>query len=168
MTIAIMLGLLVAPYLISTSLGRIWPPAEVAVQLRGRIGLALVFLFTAIGHFVRTGPMVQMLPPSVPARTAIVYFTGGLELAAAVGLLVPWPRVVRLTGIGLIVFMIMVFPANIYSAVSWSGLGSYDMGPWYLLIRGPLQLLLIGWAYWFAVRSPAPLRPAFADSPKEG
>ena len=168
MTIAIMLGLLLTPYLILTGLARIRPQAAIPVQLRGRIGLASVFLFTAMGHFVRTEPMAQMLPPWMPGRTAVVYSTGVLEIAGAIGLLVPWPAIVRLTGICLIAFMIVVFPANIYSAVSQSGLGSYDMGPWYLLIRGPMQVLLIGWAYWYAVRSPAPRRSAATESPKEG
>jgi len=32
-------------------------------------------------------------------------------------------------------------------------MGGHNLGPMYLLVRVPLQLILIGWAYWFAVRS---------------
>jgi len=34
------------------------------------------------------------------------------------------------------------------------GMGGHLWGPVYLLIRVPLQLLLIGWSYWFAVSRP--------------
>ena len=103
MTIAIMLGLLIAPFLILTGLERVLPRAAIVAPLRGRIGLALVFLFTATGHFIRTEPMVEMLPPLVPARMTIVQVTGALEFAAALGLLVSRPAVVRMTGICLII-----------------------------------------------------------------
>ena len=105
--------------------------------------------------------MAEMLPPWVPVRLSIIYFTGIAELAAAIGLLVP--RLVRLTGICLALFLVLVFPANIYSAVNQTGLGGHEMGPWYLLVRGPLQVVLLGWVYWFAIRVPA--RDPHTDSP---
>jgi len=52
----------------------------------------------------------------------------------------------------LIAFLILVFSANIYAALNRVDMGGHEMGPMYLLARPPLQLLLIGWAYWFAVR----------------
>jgi hypothetical protein len=30
--------------------------------LRGRIGIALVYLLTSVGHFVKTTPIAEMLP----------------------------------------------------------------------------------------------------------
>jgi hypothetical protein len=52
--IALIITLLVLPY---------WAliPADVSQPLRGRIGIALVFVFTAIGHFIKTSEMTQML-----------------------------------------------------------------------------------------------------------
>jgi len=54
--IAIILTLLLLPY---------WAliPAHVSEPLRGRIGVALVFVFTRVGHFIKTSAMTQMLPP---------------------------------------------------------------------------------------------------------
>jgi hypothetical protein len=53
--IAIIITFLLLPY---------WAliPAHLQEPLRGRIGIALVFVFTAIGHFVKTSEMTQMLP----------------------------------------------------------------------------------------------------------
>jgi uncharacterized membrane protein len=86
----------------------------------------------------------------VPARVGIIYVTGALELAGAVGLLVP--RVSRLAGLSLIAFLVLVLPANVYAAFNRVEMGGHGAGPAYLLLRVPFQFLLIGWAYWFAVR----------------
>ena len=150
MVIAVMLGLLIGPYLILTAVTRVWGTIRIEPHLRGRISLAIVFVFTGLGHFIMTEPMAQMLPPWVPMRMPIIYITGVVELAAAAGLLVP--RLCRLTGIYLIAFLILVLPANIYAAINRVEMGGHSMGPPYLFIRIPLQLILIIWTYWFAVR----------------
>ena len=120
---------------------------------RGRISLALLFLFTGLGHFVNPEPMAAMLPPSVPARVPLIYITGLLEWAGAIGLLVP--RYARLAGLGLLAFLVAVFPANVFAALNYVGMGGHEAGPVYLLIRGPFQLGLMWWTYHFAVRAPA-------------
>ena len=150
MVIAVMLGLLIGPYLILTAVTRIWGTFRIEPHLRGRISLAIVFVFTGLGHFIMTEPMARMLPPWIPMRMPIIYITGVVELAAAAGLLVP--RLCRLTGIYLIAFLILVLPANIYAAINRVEMGGHSMGPPYLFIRIPLQLILIIWTYWFAVR----------------
>ena len=150
MVIAVMLGLLIGPYLILTAVTRVWGTIRVEPHLRGRISLAIVFVFTGLSHFIMTEPMAQMLPPWIPMRMPIIYITGVVELAAAAGLLVP--RLCRLIGIYLIAFLILVLPANIYAAINRVEMGGHSMGPPYLFIRIPLQLILIIWTYWFAVR----------------
>lgn len=94
--------------------------------------------------------MVQMLPPAVPMREVIIYPSGVLELCLAAGLLVR--RFAYITGICVIVFLIVVLPANIYAAIHQVDMGGHNLGPMYLLVRLPLQLILIAWAYWFAIR----------------
>jgi len=151
MNLIIILGLLVGGYLVLTLGGSATGSKWLDVGLRGRISLALVFAFTGLGHFVKTGAMVEMLPDWVPARVATVYGTGVVEWLAVAGLLVP--RTSRITGMLLIAYLVLVFPANVYAALKGGEMGGGDIGPAYLLLRAPLQLLLIGWTYWFAVRS---------------
>ncbi len=122
---------------------------------RGRISLALLFLFTGLGHFVNPEPMAAMLPSWVPARVPIIYLTGVLEWAGAIGLLVR--RYSRAAGICLLAFLVAVFPANVFAAFNHVNMGGHDAGPAYLLVRAPFQLLLMWWAYHFAIR-PAPVR----------
>jgi hypothetical protein len=37
-------------------------------EVAARAALALVFLFTAAGHFAKTEAVAELLPPSIPAR----------------------------------------------------------------------------------------------------
>lgn len=118
------------------------------------IGLGVVFLFTGVGHFVMTVPMSEMLPPWVPARIAIIYATGILELALGVLLFIPKAR--RLAGWIALLFLIAVFPANVYASIIRHPMGGGEWGLMYLWVRAPLQLLLIGWAWCFLIRRARP------------
>ena len=94
--------------------------------------------------------MTQMLPAWVPVRLPLVYITGILELLAAVAILVT--PLSRHVGWALCVFLLLIVPSNIYAAWQRVDFGGHAAGPVYLLVRIPLQLFLIGWVYWFAVR----------------
>jgi uncharacterized membrane protein len=121
-------------------------------SLAGNIGLALVFAFTALGHFVKTEHLARMLPPSLPKRRALILVSGLFEAALA-GAIVLFQRSLPV-GIITIGFLILVFPCNIYAAIRRVDFGGHSAGPSYLLVRTPLQLLLILWTYWFMLRPP--------------
>jgi len=122
----------------------------------GLLGIACAFVFFGIGHFVETDGMIAMLPDVVPARRALVLSTGVLEFAIAFGLLVPATR--KLAGIAAIAILIGFFPINVYAALNHTGLGGHAWGPVYLLIRFPLQVLLVAWTWVFVVRPKAVTR----------
>jgi uncharacterized membrane protein len=144
--IAILLSLLLLPYSLLAL-------ANVSEPLRGRIGVALVFAFTGVGHFIKTSAMTQMLPAWLPMRVPIVYASGVFELLASVAILIP--SVSRQTGIILCIFLLLILPSNIYAAVQRVDFGGHGAGPIYLVVRVPLQLFLVGWIYWFAIRQNA-------------
>jgi len=148
--IVLMLGMLLGISGILAALGLLAPSMGIGGMEAGRIGLAAVFLFTGIGHFVRTREMAEMLPPNVPARIPIIQATGIFELALAAALVAP--ATARAAGLAAMAFLIAVFPANVSAAGRRVNFGGHGVGPPYLAARLPLQLLLIAWAYWFAVR----------------
>jgi len=86
-----------------------------------------------------------MLPAAVPYRVELIYLTGVFELLGAIGVWIP--RLRRLTGLLLIIMLIGILPANIYSALQRVEFGGHGAGPLYLLVRVPFQLLVICWTY---------------------
>jgi uncharacterized membrane protein len=146
-----MLVLMTAPYLAARALSM---ASGCHFDLRGAaaIGLGTLFLFTGTGHFVQTEPMTQMMPPWVSERELRVHLTGILEFAVALGFFLPWPR--RLAGWAAAIMLMLFFPANIYAAINYAPMGGHAWGPLYLLIRAPLQIIILLWVYWFTIRRP--------------
>lgn len=121
--------------------------------LSGRIALSVMLIFTAVAHFAFTKGMAMMLPNFIPYKTETVYLTGIIEIAAAVGLFITGLRVV--TGCLLIVFFILILPANIYAAIKGINYQKGTMegtGLAYLWFRIPLQILFIVWTYLVAIK----------------
>jgi uncharacterized membrane protein len=147
----IMLVLMTVPYLLVRAFSAV---ARRELDARGAaaIGAGILFIFTGVGHFLQTEPMAQMLPPWVPGRTLLVYLTGILELAIGVGFFVPRAR--RFAGWVAAGVLVLFFPANIYAAVNHIPMGGHAWGPVYLLIRAPLQAIILFWVYWFTIRQP--------------
>jgi len=145
MTLLFLVLLLTFPYLILMLIGRWIPRFQIAPATRARVGLSLFFIFTSIGHFIKTEEMAAMLPAAVPYRIGLIYFTGVLELLGAIGVWIP--RLTKLTGLFLILMLIGLLPANIYSAVNRVDFGGHGAGPVYLLVRIPFQLFAIWWTY---------------------
>jgi uncharacterized membrane protein len=112
----------------------------------GRASMAVMLVMTGVSHFTNTAEMIEIMPDPVPAKRELVYFTGVCELLAAVGLL--WDRTARLTAIMLIVFFILVLPANIAGSLKAVDFGGMNYGPLYLLFRVPLQIFFIWWVWW--------------------
>ena len=122
-------------------------------RLGGLVGISLAFTFFGAGHFIQTDAMVAMLLDIVPARRPLVLLTGFLELAIAIGLLVPGTR--RFAGLAAIIVLISFFPANVYAAFNHTGMGGHIWGPEYLLNRLPLQAVLVFWTWTFVLREDA-------------
>jgi uncharacterized membrane protein len=118
------------------------------IRLSAQIAMAVMMVFTSIGHFIYTRGMAMMLPSFIPFKKEVVYLTGMLEIASAAGLLIPATRTI--TAWLLIIFFTVLTPANINAAIKHLNMekGTYDgSGPKYLWFRVPLQVLFIGWVY---------------------
>jgi uncharacterized membrane protein len=112
-----------------------------------RIGLAVMFLFTAGSHFSSLKyDLAAMIPPPLTGALWVIYITGLLEFAGAFGLLTQSLR--RPAAWGLIALLIGLFPANVYAAIS--GVTLAGNPPTALLVRAPLQAFWIGMLWWSA------------------
>lgn len=147
----IIMALLIVPFIAFKIAGNLRSDFTLAT-LGGVYGLSAVFFFFTIGHYVATQEMAEMIPAIVPFRIPLIYVTGLLEFGIAIALLMPRYR--RMAGMVAIAVFVEFFPSNIYAAINHIGLGGHVWGPQYLLFRAPLQIILIGWAYYFTLRKP--------------
>ena len=115
----------------------------------GKCVLAAPFLVSGVGHFISTDTFVKIMPPYIPFHRELVLLSGVFEIALGVLLLIP--STTRLAAWGLIALLIAVFPANVYM---YQHRELFHMSPLVLMLRLPLQGILILWA-WVYTRGPA-------------
>ena len=115
----------------------------------GRTSSSAMLLFTGASHF---SPLkhdfVAMLPEPLPKDVRIIYFTGLTEIAGAIGMLIP--RLRRAAGLGLVVQLAAMFPANVNAAIK--GIPLRGKPPTALWLRAPMQLLYIAVIWLTAIK----------------
>ncbi|WP_339701030.1 hypothetical protein [uncultured Roseivirga sp.] len=127
---------------------------EYDFALSARIAMSIMLLFTAIGHFAFTKGMSMMIPEFVPFKESVVYLSGIFEILLALGLLIP--KFQTVSGWALVIFLLLMLPANIYASMNKVNYqkGTFEgNGLTYLWFRIPLQFLFIVWTYISAIKS---------------
>src|SRR3984885_7119762 len=117
--------------------------------LRGLVTLPL--LISGFAHFARTALMATIMPPFFPHRPHLVLLSGVMELAGAVGLLLP--AFTRVASACLAVLMIAIFPANVYGANQTVG-GLHLPGVPVRLAMQVIYIVLLLMAGWGIPRRP--------------
>ena len=107
-----------------------------------RYFMGVIYILAGINHFLDPNFYVQMIPDFLPSPLLLVYVSGIVEII--LGFLILFPRTQRLAAVGIILLLIAVFPANVY--MYQLGGARFDVPDVALLIRLPLQLVLIAWA----------------------
>lgn len=119
----------------------------------GNLGMAVFIIFTGLSHFKFQKGMAMMIPDFISAKMFWVYFTGILEIAAGIGLMIPSLRMI--TAIFLVIFLILVFVANINSSQKNINIFKADFsGPGMNYLyreRLPMQIILILWTWFFGI-----------------
>ncbi|NVD27032.1 DoxX family protein [Parasphingorhabdus flavimaris] len=114
-----------------------------------RILLALIYLLAGIAHIRSPGGFLQITPDWVPYPEQVILWTGIAEIAGAIGLLVPprvIPRMRHAAGIGLALYALCVYPANINHAVNNLAIGEATASWFYHAPRLAFQPVFIWWA----------------------
>lgn len=107
--------------------------------------MALVYILGGLNHFINPKFYLRMMPPWLPLHLELVYISGVVEIALGGALLIEGLRMFAAWGI--IALLVAVFPANFYM-YQQRNTKFKKINNWLLLIRLPLQLVLIAWAYW--------------------
>ena len=110
-----------------------------------RLLLAGIFAFAGVMHFIISASYVGIMPPWLPWHRELVYLSGVLEIAGGVGLLIP--RIRRAAGIGLVLLLIAVWPANLQMLLNARAASAPAWYQTLLWLRLPLQLVLVWWVW---------------------
>lgn len=86
----------------------------------------------------------------------VVAATGLAELAGAAGLLIPSVR--KAAGVGLALYALCVWPANLNHALNDIAINGRHLGWWYHGPRLALQPAIIWWALWASGATDWPFR----------
>lgn len=85
------------------------------IRLVVRQLLAVFYAIAGYLHLARPEPFLTIMPPRVPVAEAVVFWTGIAELLGAAALLQGVSKPLRQAGaIGLALYAVCVFPANIH------------------------------------------------------
>jgi len=117
----------------------------------GLFFLILMFLLAGANHFSNPNFYVSIMPPYLPFQSELSYVAGFFEIIGAVGLLFAQTR--KIAGYGLVILLVLIFPANIHMALHQEYFPEYSKLTIYL--RLPLQFLFISWVYWATLRKKA-------------
>ncbi len=111
----------------------------------GRRITAGAFVVAGVLHFVMPRFYVAIMPKWLPSPLQLVYISGVFEVLGGIGLLLPALR--SAAGIGLIVLLLAVLPANIEMLRQAQAQGASSLFLAACWLRLPLQALLMYWVW---------------------
>ena len=126
-----------------------------------RIGLAALYGLAGVLHLTAPQGFVSIVPDFVPWPHLVVMATGLCELAGALGLCIPAVR--KAAGIGLALYAVCVFPANLKHAFDHIDVAALPSSWWYHAPRLALQPVLV----WAALYASGALSWPFSRSPRK-
>lgn len=105
--------------------------------------MASLYILAGLNHFRVPRIYTRMIPPYLPAPKTLNIISGLAEIV--LGILLCIPQTSAYAAWGIIALLIAIFPANVYMLQDKkAGMG---VPKWILLLRLPLQLVLIWWAW---------------------
>lgn len=113
--------------------------------------MSFMYIFIGIRHFIDPQYFLHIVPPQLPFKLFLVYFTGLIEIIGAAAILSSKTR--RSGALLLIFLLVIVFPANIYLYVSETPQNLLEITKTDALIRMPFQIPLIILAYWHSKKN---------------
>ncbi len=116
----------------------------------GLFALITLFLLTGLNQFNHPNFYVSLVPPYLPLSHELAYISGWVQTIGAIALLFSKTR--RIAGYLLILFLIVVLPANIQMAMHPE---HSSCSPVFVYLRLPLEIIMILWVYWAALRKKA-------------
>ena len=114
-----------------------------------RLVLALLYAIAGVLHLVAPRPFLAIMPSGLPFPTEIVFLTGIAEILGAAALAQGWSASLQKAGaIGLALYAVCVFPANINHFAIDMARPDQGLGLAYHVPRMIAQPIIVWWALW--------------------
>lgn len=107
--------------------------------------MAIMYIFAGVIHFLKPAMYMRIMPRYLPAHKTLVYLSGLAEIILGVGLIFPETKNLAIYGI---ILMLTIFLLVHFYMLSSEKAGA-GIPKWVLLLRIPLQFLLMWWAWFY-------------------
>lgn len=105
--------------------------------------MAALYIFAGIMHFIKPKMYMRIMPNYLPKPKALVFWSGVAELLLGIGLCITALKTVSIYGI---IAMLLVF-LLVHFYMLTSKKASAGIPRWILVLRLPLQFVLMYWAW---------------------
>jgi len=105
--------------------------------------MAALYFVAGLNHFRNPRLYIRIIPLYFPNPKLLNIISGAAEIV--LGILLCIPKTSSYAALGIIALLIAIFPANLFMYTNPSA--GFGLPKWLLLLRLPLQILLIAWAF---------------------
>lgn len=107
--------------------------------------MAVLYILAGLNHFRNPRVYLKIIPSYLPNPKTLNYLAGIAEVLLGIGLCIP--AISEISAWGIIVLLIVVFPANLFMFTNKkAGMGLPKI---ILVLRLPFQIVLMIWAYYY-------------------
>ncbi|MFI0430020.1 hypothetical protein [Mariniflexile sp. HMF6888] len=107
--------------------------------------MATLYIAAGINHFIKPKMYLRIMPIYLPNHKLLVFLSGIAEIFLGIMLCIPLVKNISLV---FIIIMLIVFLLVHFYMLS-NKKASAGLPKWLLLLRIPIQFLLIYWAYFY-------------------
>ena len=108
--------------------------------------MSIAYTYVGVRHFIDPDFFLAIMPNYLSMHLFFVYLTGLMEVVF--GLLLAFRKTRKIASYGLIVLLLIVFPANIHLVESELSQSILEVSKEQTIIRLPFQGLFLILAYW--------------------
>ncbi|MCB0457922.1 MAG: DoxX family membrane protein [Flavobacteriaceae bacterium] len=105
--------------------------------------LGILFIVAGFFHLQKPKIYEKIMPPYIPSHKSMVLISGIVEMI--LGFMILNPVTQKLSAWGIIILLVLFLPIHVYMLQEKEA--SLKLPKWVLILRFPLQFLLVYWAF---------------------
>lgn len=113
----------------------------------GLNSMAIMYILAGIMHFIKPKAYLRIMPRFLPAPKILVYLSGAAEIILGFALFFESLRNIAIIGIVLMLIVFLLVHFNMLRGKKEAA----GIPKWILILRIPIQFVLIWWAFYYWV-----------------